>query len=116
MTPCLAEMVTIFWTALPAPTPTMEAWAPTLVRTQIHPVARSTANHDPAAINHGPVILARAHPPSKPRRQVSEGRPEMMREVEAAKQREARRLRSRAFARLLPGVERSTTPSEGLRR
>ena len=40
------------------------------------------------------VILAEPPPPLTPRRQVSEGRPEMMRELEAAKLREARRLRS----------------------
>ena len=40
------------------------------------------------------VVVAESLPPPKPHRRVSEGRAEMMRELEAAKLREARRLRS----------------------
>ena len=40
------------------------------------------------------VLLAEPSPPPKPYRRVSEGRAEMMREMEAAKLLEARRLRS----------------------
>jgi hypothetical protein len=40
------------------------------------------------------VVLAKPIPPREPRRQVSEGRAELMREMEAAKRLEARRLRS----------------------
>ena len=40
------------------------------------------------------VVLAEPSPPPKPHPRVSEGRAEMMREVEAGKLREARRLRS----------------------
>ena len=48
----------------------------------------------PATKEREAVVLANAFPPSKPRRQVSEGRAEMMREQDATKLREARRLRS----------------------
>lgn len=40
------------------------------------------------------VVLAEPHPPPKPHRRVSEGRAEMMREMEAVELRESRRLRS----------------------